>query len=47
MEPSRMCSTPASRQDAFADWLVSKDNPYFARIVREPRLELLLRPGNH
>ena len=35
------------RRDAFADWLISKDNPFFAKAIVEPDLELLPRPRHH
>ena len=44
---SRTSSTPAYRQEAFADWMTSKDNPLFAKSYVNRVLELLLRPRDH
>ena len=38
---------PAYRQEASPTWLTSKDNPLFAKQLRQPRVELLLRPRHH
>ena len=36
-----------ARRDALADWLTSKDNPFFAKAIANRDVELLLRQGHH
>jgi len=40
-------ATDEGRRQLLAEWLTSKNNPYFAKAIRQPRVELLLFARNH